>query len=34
LIFAGGSHRFDHLPEALPAIRRLYESLAPSSRNL
>jgi predicted esterase YcpF (UPF0227 family) len=27
IVYAGGSHRFDHLPEALPAIRRLYESL-------
>ncbi len=34
LIFADGSHRFDHLPEALPVIRRLYESLAPASGNL
>jgi len=26
LVFPGGSHRFDHLAEALPAIRRLYEA--------
>lgn len=28
IIFSAGSHRFDHLPEALPAIRLLYEGLA------
>jgi predicted esterase YcpF (UPF0227 family) len=27
IVYAGGSHRFDHLPEALPAIRRLYDAL-------
>lgn len=26
LVYPGGSHRFDHLAEALPAIRRLYEA--------
>jgi hypothetical protein len=27
LVYPGGSHRFEHLPQALPAIRRLYDSL-------
>ena len=27
IVYPGGSHQFDHLPEALPEIRRLYESL-------
>lgn len=27
IVYPGGSHRFDHLPEALPAIRRLYDAL-------
>jgi uncharacterized protein len=27
LVYPGGSHRFDHLPQALPEIWRLYESL-------
>lgn len=26
-VYPGGSHRFEHLPEALPAIRRLYDTL-------
>jgi len=26
LVYPGGSHRFEHLAEALPEIRRLYES--------
>ncbi len=26
-VYAGGSHRFEHLPQALPAIRALYERL-------
>jgi len=26
LVWPGGSHRFEHLPDALPEIRRLYES--------
>lgn len=25
-VYPGGSHRFEHLPEALPEIRRLYKS--------
>lgn len=28
IIYPGGSHRFDHLPEALPEIRALYASLS------
>lgn len=27
IVYPGGSHQFDHLPEALSEIRRLYESL-------
>jgi uncharacterized protein len=27
LVYPGGSHRFEHMAEALPDIRRLYESL-------
>jgi predicted esterase YcpF (UPF0227 family) len=27
IVYPGGSHRFNHLPEALPAIRRLYDAL-------
>lgn len=27
LVYPGGSHRFDHLPEAMPVIRRLYDAL-------
>ena len=26
-VYPGGSHRFEHLPEALPAIRCLYDTL-------
>jgi hypothetical protein len=26
-MYPGGSHRFEHLPEALPEIRALYETL-------
>jgi predicted esterase YcpF (UPF0227 family) len=26
LVYPGGSHRFEHLPDALPAIRALYEA--------
>lgn len=28
IIYPGGSHRFEHLPDALPEIRALYASLA------
>lgn len=28
IVFPGGSHRFDHLPEALPEILALYASLS------
>lgn len=28
ILYPGGSHRFDHLPEALPEIRALYQRLA------
>lgn len=27
IVYPGGSHRFDHLAEALPKMRRLYDSL-------
>ena len=27
IVYSGGSHRFEHMAEALPEIRRLYESL-------
>lgn len=27
IVYPGGSHRFDHLAEALPEIRRLYDNL-------
>lgn len=27
IVYPGGSHRFEHLPEALPEIRRLHDSL-------
>lgn len=27
VVYPGGSHRFEHLPEALPEIRRLYDIL-------
>jgi predicted esterase YcpF (UPF0227 family) len=27
IVYPGGSHRFEHLPEALPEIRALYETL-------
>lgn len=27
IVYPGGSHRFEHLAEALPEIRRLYDSL-------
>ena len=30
LLFPGGHHRFAHLPESLPAIQALYNSLGPS----
>ncbi len=29
VVYPGGSHRFEHLPEALPEIRRLYDRLQP-----
>jgi predicted esterase YcpF (UPF0227 family) len=29
IVYPGGSHRFEHLPEALPEIRALYASLVP-----
>ena len=28
IVYPGGSHRFEHLPQALPEIRALYASLA------
>ncbi len=31
LVYPGGSHRFDHLPEALPEIRALHEQCAGDS---
>lgn len=27
IVYPGGSHRFEHLPEALPEIRRLHDAL-------
>ncbi|MBI3896976.1 MAG: hypothetical protein HY308_01615 [Gammaproteobacteria bacterium] len=27
IVYPGGSHRFDHLPDALPEIRRLHDNL-------